>query len=262
MIEESIIDETKLILFLFILARVTGFIIFNPLWGRNNITSIVKAGFCMVLSVSVYYFTPNATVAVPLTILELAVRTLLEFCVGLVLGLLMQFFFYIVYQGGQMIDSQMGMNMSETYDANLGTNVSITATMYQILFVLLFFAGGGHISLFRLVLTSGNLIPFGTASVSTDAARYALEVFALCVTLAIRLCFPILAAELIGQLGMGILMKVIPQINVFAINFELKILLGLTMVFLLMPAVGQFLTSTEKQMLVILDNMLRTLAEG
>ena len=69
---------------------------------------------------------------------------------------------------------------------------------------------------------------------------------------------PVLAAELIGQLGMGILMKVIPQINVFAINFELKILLGLLLVTLLMPLMGEFLLGMEKQMLVAIEQMIKT----
>ena len=53
-------------------------------------------------------------------------------------------------------------------------------------------------------------------------------------------------------------MKVIPQINVFAINFELKILLGLLLVTLLMPLMGEFLLGMEKQMLVAIEQMIKT----
>ena len=76
--------------------------------------------------------------------------------------------------------------------------------------------------------------------------------------LALKLSLPVLAAELIGQLGMGILMKVIPQINVFAINFELKILLGLLLVTLFMPLMGESLLGMEKQMLVAIEQMMKT----
>ena len=77
-----------------------------------------------------------------------------------------------------------------------------------------------------------------------------------------KLCLPILAAELIGQLGMGILMKVIPQINVFAINFELKIILGLAMVILLLPLMGEFVLGLEKQMLVAIEQAVKVVAGG
>ena len=88
------------------------------------------------------------------------------------------------------------------------------------------------------------------------------EKIASCAVLAMKLCLPILAAELIGQLGMGILMKVIPQINVFAINFELKIILGLAMVILLLPLMGEFVLGLEKQMLVAIEQAVKVVAGG
>ena len=106
------------------------------------------------------------------------------------------------------------------------------------------------------------MIPFGAASLGTAASTYMLEIFASCAVLAMKLCLPILAAELIGQLGMGILMKVIPQINVFAINFELKIILGLVMVILLLPLMGEFVLGLEKQMLVAIEQAMKVIAAG
>jgi flagellar biosynthetic protein FliR len=67
---------------------------------------------------------------------------------------------------------------------------------------------------------------------------------------------PILAAELLGQLGMGILMKVIPQINVFAINIELKVIIGLVMLFLLISPFSEFLLKAEQTMLDSISQVL------
>ena len=71
---------------------------------------------------------------------------------------------------------------------------------------------------------------------------------------------PMLAAKWLGQLGMGILMKVIPEINVFAINFELKISLGMAMVLLLLPLMGEFVLGMEKQMLVAIEQSMKVIA--
>ena len=57
-------------------------------------------------------------------------------------------------------------------------------------------------------------------------------------------------------------MKVIPQINVFAINFELKIILGLAMVILLLPLMGEFVLGLEKQMLVAIEQAVKVVAGG
>ena len=74
--------------------------------------------------------------------------------------------------------------------------------------------------------------------------------------MAIKLSMPILAAELLGQVGMGILMKVIPQINVFAINIELKVIIGLGLLLVLLAPISEYLLRAENQMLAALQRML------
>ena len=72
-----------------------------------------------------------------------------------------------------------------------------------------------------------------------------------------KLCMPILAAEMIGQLGMGVLMKVIPQINVFSINIELKVIIGLVLLLTLITPFSEFLLDLERDMLQDLTAILR-----
>ena len=67
---------------------------------------------------------------------------------------------------------------------------------------------------------------------------------------------PILAAELMGQVGMGILMKAIPQINVFAINIELKVIIGLVMLLILLVPISGFLLDAEVEMLLAVQRVL------
>ena len=71
------------------------------------------------------------------------------------------------------------------------------------------------------------------------------------------MAMPILAAELVAQVGMGILMKVIPQINVFAINVELKVIVGLVLLLLLLAPFSEFLLEAESTMLNSLGELLQ-----
>ena len=106
------------------------------------------------------------------------------------------------------------------------------------------------------MLTSHEVVPFGAVTFGTDAVNALLELFMECTLLAVKLCMPILAAELIGQLGMGVLMKVIPQINVFSINIELKVLIGLALLLLLMAPFSEFLIEAERTMLDSMHTLL------
>ena len=62
---------------------------------------------------------------------------------------------------------------------------------------------------------------------------------------------------MIGQLGMGVLMKVIPQINVFSINIELKVIIGLVLLLTLITPFSEFLLDLERDMLQDLTAILR-----
>jgi len=166
------------------------------------------------------------------------------------------FFLYIPQMAGLTIDTQMGMTMNQIYDSGSQSNMSVTGTLLNTLMILLFFAGNGHHTLMRIMLTSGEVVGYGGVSIGNDLTNLALELFIECTVLAVKLCMPILAAELIGQLGMGVLMKVIPQINVFSINIELKVLIGLILLLALMLPFSEFLLETEQLMLNSLHDML------
>ena len=192
--------------------------------------------------------------------LPFAGAILLELTVGFALGMVVNFFFYIPQLAGLAIDTQMGMTMNQIYDSGSRSNMSVTGTLINTLMILLFFAGHGHHTLLRIMITSGEVVSYGGVSIGNDLTELALELFIECTVLAVKLCMPILAAELIGQLGMGVLMKVIPQINVFSINIELKVIVGLSLLLVLMLPISEFLLEAEQVMLNSLQAMLRLMA--
>ena len=219
-------DWAALTLLMMVMARMSGFVLFNPLFGRQTLPGVVKSGLVLLLSFTVYAMEPAAP-PVPGNLLELIFRLVLELGVGYVLGLVMHFFLSIPLVAGEVIDTQMGMSMGKTYDPSSQSSVTVTATLLNVLTIMLFFAAGGHHTLLRILMTSGEVVPFGQAALGQQVYAAAAQIFVDCILLAVKLCMPVLAAELLGQVGMGILMKVIPQINVFAINIELKVIIGL-----------------------------------
>lgn len=248
-------DWPEMTLLLYIMARVSGFILFNPILGRTNIPAAFRSGMVLVLSWFVMGVT-DQQVPFPGGIPELVVRILLEMGLGFLLGMAVNFFFYIPQLAGSMIDTQMGMTMNQMYDPGTSSSMSVSGQILNVLMTLLFFAGGGHYTLLRIFLTSEEIVPLGAVSIGVPAFQFMLELFVECTVLAVKLCMPILAAELIAQVGMGVLMKVIPQINVFAINIELKVIVGLALLFMLMIPFSEFLIEAERTMMNKLHDIL------
>ena len=252
----DMVDWAQLYLFELIFMRMSGFLLFNPLLGRSSLPAMVKTGMALVLSILVFG-TAGTGVPQPDTLVELAFRLLLELGIGLVLGFVMRVVFSVVQIGGEVIDTQMGMTMAQIYDASSQANLSVTASLLNILLILDFFAENGHYTLMRLLTTSGELVPYGAAALGDGVYAYVIELFLACMLLAVKLAMPILAAELLGEVGMGVLMKAIPQINAFVINIELKVIIGLLLFFLLLTPINEFLLELESGMLSELGRILR-----
>ena len=254
-------DWSVTALVIYIIARMSGFVLFNPILGRTNIPAFYRVGLTLVLSVSaVSAIAARQTAVIPTGLLDLSIRILLELALGFVVGMVMQFFFYIPQLAGTVIDTQMGMTMNQIYDPASQSNLSVTGVFLNAMMMMFFFASNGHHTLLRIMITSGDVIPYGMVSIGTDAASAMLQLFIECTLLALKLTLPILAAELMGQIGMGVLMKVIPQINVFAINIELKIIVGLGLLLMLLSPFSEYLLEVEKEMLRSLEEILRTTA--
>ena len=250
-----------LTLLLYIIMRMSGFVFFSPIFGRNGIPAYFRAGLVLVLSLSAYAAASELqAVTPPVTLLEFSVRLVLEMGVGFVLSVVTRLFFYIPEQAGEILDTQMGMSMARSYDPGSQNNVTVTANLLNMLMLLLFFAANGHLTLIRMAITSGEIVPFGSAALGEAAANRVMELFAECVLLAVKLGLPVLGAELLGQVGMGVLMKAIPQINVFAINIELKVIVGMVMLLLLIQPMSDFLLETESIMLGAARDILPLLA--
>ena len=247
---------TAFTLLLFIIMRMSGFVMFSPIFGRSGVPTIFRAGFVLMLSWMVYGVYGGEEIVVPTTLLGLALKLVMELGLGFLFGTIVRFFLYIPDQAGELIDAQMGMSMARTYDASSQSQTTSTANLLNVMALLLFFAANGHVTLLRIMLTSGEIVPFGTVMLGRQVAERTVELFAECVILAIKLGLPILGAELLGQIGMGVLMKAIPQINVFAINIELKVLIGLFMLLFLIGPMGDFLLDAEALMLEELSKVL------
>ena len=253
------IDWRELTLFIYIVARVSGFVLFSPLLGRNSIPALVRSGFILVLAVFTASITAQS-VAEPANITMLGLRVLLELFIGFVLGMVMHFFFFIPQMTGLVADPQMGLTMNQIYDAGAQANLSVTAVFLNTLMILLFFAANGHHTLMRIIVSSGDLIPYGTLKMNyTTLTEAMLELFISCIVLAVKMSMPIIAAELLGQLGMGVLMKAIPQINVFTINIELKVIIGLVLLLVLLSPFSEFFLELELEMLSQMQGILRLL---
>lgn len=257
-----ITDTAQFLLFSLIMMRMAGFVLLNPILGRNSIPVIAKSGFILVLTLLLFSFSqgqPMAAVEVESS-LTYSLLLLKEFVIGYFLGFVVQLFSMVITFAAAVIDFQMGLSMAMIYDAQNNAQIPLSGSIYNAFFMLLFFATDGHLAMMKILLTSAEVVPYGGVTFSSGAFWAVLDIFSACIVWAVKFSFPILAAELIVTVGLGILMKMIPQINVFVVQIQVKIILGMVLfLFLFSPmadALGNLITAMLRQM----QEMLQMLA--
>lgn len=251
-------DIEQTMLFSLILMRMSGFILLNPILGRRNIPGYVKGGMVMVLTLLLYSFS-SAQVPEPVTSIEYAVLLIKEFAMGYVIGFVVELFVLVITYAGAVMDFQMGLSMSTVFDPQSNAQVALTGSIFHAYFILLFFAVDGHLALFKLLIQSSELVPYGQVMIEAKVAWAILGVFTQCIVMALKFAFPIIAIEFITEIAVGILMKVIPQINVFVVNIQAKVFIGLLMLIFLFSPMSDYVGIIISQMLLAVENMIRIL---
>ncbi len=248
----------EFIYFTLVIMRMSGAILLNPIFTRRNIPSLFKAALILMVSVIVYSASEVPSIEAPNTIVY-GVLLLKELAVGFILGFVMQLFELIVTIAGTTMDFQMGLSMASVYDAQNGTQVALTGNILQIYFWLLFFAVDGHLALFKIIMTSHDIAPYGNLVIGPDAVDAVLIIFIESVALGVRLAFPIIAFEFIMEIGIGLLMRMIPQINLFVLSIQLRVIVGILMLVILISPIGSYLQSYISEMMNTLQDVLTTL---
>ncbi len=248
---DILVDEISI--FVLVFCRVAGMILFNPLLARNNVPSQVRTG--LVLGTTILISQPFSINDLPtLTNLMFIIIMVRELTLGFICGYIFQYFHYMLFAAGDIIDMGFGLAMAKAFDPGSNIQASVTGNVFQLMFIMYIFATDSHLTFIQLIAVSYEFIDLGAVSVNLDIISFMMTLFTIVFKLAIQLVLPFLAASFTLEMAMGMLMKLIPQINVFVINFQFKVLFGVTLLFL-------FGNATAEYLLGYIDEMLRTMVE-
>ena len=245
-------------IFLLVLARMAGMVLVNPVFGRKGLPMMVRMGLVLSLSLFVLPAAELQAVAVSgLTTFGMAEAIIKEVMMGLAIGYVFQLFFSMLYVAGDVLDTLFGFSMGKVMDPISGIQSSVFAQFINVFFCLYFFATGSHLLMVKIFAYTYEVVPVGvTGFVSNALLSYLINLFGSVFGMVIRLTLPFAAAEFVLEVTMGVLMKLIPQIQVFVINIQAKILLGLLLMMLFAYPVGAFLDTYISSMMTEVQTVM------
>ncbi len=157
--------------------------------------------------------------------------------IGAVMGLMLQVVAAAFVVAGQSISTTMGLAMATMSDPNLGT-VPVIGQLLTILASLLFLGCGGHIVLIEMLLESFRLLPIGQRLILPEIYQELIAWSSTIFLGAVLLALPIISIMLLINIGMGIVTRAAPQLNIFAVGFPAMIIVGLIVLISSLGGIG------------------------
>ena len=252
MISLSITDVN---IFALVFIRVGGMIFFNPFLDRKNVPTQFKIGYALALSLLIIP-SVSAEAVSGLEGFSLVLAMIKELFAGLCFGFVFQIYYYMLFVAGDVIDMGFGLSMAKAFDPSTNIQSSLSSSLFQLILVVYFFVTDCHLIFVKLIVSTFDLVGIGALNFGTDIGSFVCAQFVAAFGLIMHLAIPFMAASFVLEIGMGVLMKLIPQINVFSIHFQFKILLGLALLFLFAVPITEFIQSYINELFVQMQNLV------
>ncbi len=235
--------------FLLILIRIASFVNVAPVFNMSSTPQRAKLGFSVFTALLIYVAVP---VEIPdyHSVAEFSLLILAESAAGILIGFSAYLCFSAIFFAGRMIDMEIGMSMASMFDPTTRTQVSASGNLYNYLLLIFMVITDMHLFLLQALVDSFQVIPIGGIKLE-GVYDTILGFFADYFSIGLRLMLPIFAVTLILNVILALLAKVSPQMNMFAVGIQIKVLVGLSVMFLLarsLPTMADFLFSTMRMM--------------
>ena len=246
--------------FMVILVRVSGILAAWPILGSAIIPLQIKVG--LVVTLSIVLFPVIHLPALPTDPLALSAGMAGEFLVGLVIGLAVRFVFAGIELAGELIGSQMGLSMVQLFDPMSSHQTPVVSQFQTVLGSLIFLALNVHATVVRVIAESFQLIPPFGAHVSTALVEEVLRLSQGLFVLAVKLAAPVLAVVLLVNLGLAIMGRSVPHLNVFVTSFPITIAVGLFVMGAALPYGTGLLEFEYGRLYETVYDLMRVLGHG
>ncbi len=246
-------------LFLLVFARIAAFLFIAPFFSMDGAPNRTKIGFAAIISILVLFAFEPEEVSYG-TAFGYGLIVLKETVTGLIIGYAANICSSIILFAGNLIDMDIGLSMATEFDPNMNTQVTITGNIYNYFMLMFLVTSDMYRYILEAVIDSFTLIPLGGAIFRTDRlldgfVMYFSDLFVI----AFRIMLPIFAVILILNCVLGIMAKVAQQLNMFSVGMQIKVMVGLSILFLcvfLFPQVCAMIFNEMRRMMRVMTQGL------
>ena len=227
--------------FFLVLARIIPLFLFAPLFSSKMVPAQVRGIVAVALAIGLTGVATHGQhiPSQPFEVAGLMIEGLLvgfgfAFAIGMVLA--------AVECAGSFADALAGFSFGSIVDPVNGNQGGVLAELYGLVGVMLFIAIGGDAWTLRGLTSTFTLVPLTRGPRISSLVGGAEQVFGTIFTSALEVVAPVVLALLVTDVAFGMVSRVVPQLNVFAVGFPLKVGVSLLVVSATLPFLGGWMT--------------------
>jgi flagellar biosynthesis protein FliR len=222
--------------FILVLLRVSAIVVTIPVISDASVPTRFKAALCILITLVIF---PVVLPKIPQTanyhVLILMYRMAGEVMIGLIIGYAARLILAGIQMAGDMVGFQMGLSIANVIDPMTSEQVSIITELQYLVALLIFLAVDAHHIFFSAIIQSYSILNplvfhFSGPLIQT-LFSYSQEMFVI----AVKMAAPLIAVMLFTNVGLGIVARTVPQINIFIVGMPLQIAIGLVFLGLTAP---------------------------
>lgn len=230
--------QWNLSLFLLVLSRWAGMVMLAPVFGARGLPGMVKLGFAISITVILYPLIQASNPQIPFELLPYIGILVKEVLIGLVIGFVIYAVTAVLEGAGQLIDLQMGFTMGASIDPVYGMQSPMMGNFQMVLATMILLATNAHHYLVAAMVKSYAYVPINPGGLPQGIEFY-IHLVRDVFSLSIQLALPVFGALVLADIGVGLLSRTVPQLNIFAVIFPVKVIFGFILLLLAVPFFGE-----------------------
>lgn len=215
--------------------RVSAFLLASPFFSLRAVTVRIRVLLAALLTLMVYPLV-DWPIIDPYSAAGLR-EIFNQVLIGAVMGMILQIVNGALVVGGQAVSGAMGLGMANMVDPNMG-NVPVISQFFVICSTLIFMGMGGHVLVISLLLESFKSLPIGQMLAPDMLMAMLLQWSTMMFLGALLLALPIMVSLLFVNIGVGVITRAAPALNIFAVGFPAMILVGMVLLATSMTSIG------------------------
>ena len=234
-------SEQQVAGFMLVIARIAPLFLVAPMFSSKIIPGRVKGLAAVGLAVGI---APLATAdeRIPLDVMSMGAIAAKELMIGLAFAFSIAVLFAAVSAAGALLDTLIGFSFGALVDPVSGTNSSVLGQLYSLVGVAIFIAINGDAWVIQGLYRTYELVPLVDAPSVASMVGGVQEAFSGIFVAALEIAAPVVLAVTLTDAAFGVVSRVVPQLNVFAVGFPAKVTVGLLVLGVSLPFAAGWLS--------------------